>query len=437
MEKIKHLLSSLTQKICNILEATEIPKRNLWTVVESQDEPPHVVLDVDRPVLPDLLFSLDIGLPSLPEYDAVVEAIESDPELEDGIIIDAGGTLRKPERLNNTRALVTHFLGRYLRDGEHLDWDVSRFEETFNELNTELHQKTVVRHTIMPLSNLKMGVASLEFSDELVMLPASIKELEQWLNREQRGLSLVGSPHWNVHHIDKPAVLHARHIIVGHQPSTDEQVMPQTLDQVNINQIITALRLVFNSPVSTIFQEQQWEGMMSIGGISTSWGLEPPPLGPVSVLDDEKATQVIRVWHLLQESQNIGVIGLPLRRWESSLLRRSLEDRLIDAWISLESFLLGGKEGELNYRAAILLAEFLGASGSERKEIFNATRLSYKWRSRIVHGLSTKKLTKTAPLQGVVHVTTENLRSALLKVLSSTTKFNPNKLETELLSRGS
>jgi len=175
---------------------------------------------------------------------------------------------------------------------------------------------------------------------------------------------------------------------------------------------------------------------MAFGGISTLWSGETPPLGPVSVLDEEKATQVIHVRHLLQMSPNIDVIGLPLRRWESSLLRRSLEDRLIDVWISLESFLLGGKEGELSYRAAILLAEFLGTSGVERRAIFDATRISYKWRSAIVHGLSTNKLTKKAPLNGVVQVTTENLRAALLKVLNSTTKFNPNKLETELLSRG-
>ena len=174
---------------------------------------------------------------------------------------------------------------------------------------------------------------------------------------------------------------------------------------------------------------------MAFGMHSTGWGLSSPTFGPVVTLDQEKATQVIHVWDRLQTSPNIDLIRLPLRRWESSLQRQSLEDRLIDAWISLEAFLLGGKEGELSYRAAILLAEFLGTSGDNRKQIFDATRISYKWRSAIVHGSSTKKLAKKCSLQETLQVTTGYLRSALLQVLDLPSRLNINKLETDLLNR--
>lgn len=50
MEQVKDALRSLTQTVCNHLKGIEIPRRNLWTVVESPDEPSHVVMDVDRPV---------------------------------------------------------------------------------------------------------------------------------------------------------------------------------------------------------------------------------------------------------------------------------------------------------------------------------------------------------------------------------------------------
>jgi len=250
----------------------EIPKRAVWTVVDSTDTRPHVVMDVDRPALSDLLYSLSIGLSRLPEYEAVAEAVERHPELSEGIIIDAGGFLRKPNRTNNTRILLMNFLWRYLRGGEQLNWNERRFDETFDELGAEFQRKSVVRHTTLPLSNLKMGVASLDFSDELRLLPASLKELERWINPD-RSLGPLGMnpPQWSTHYMDKPAVLHVRQTVVGRLPPTNPQEALEQLPQVNTDQVITALRLVFNTPISVVFQENQSEGMMALGGHSISW----------------------------------------------------------------------------------------------------------------------------------------------------------------------
>ena len=176
---------------------------------------------------------------------------------------------------------------------------------------------------------------------------------------------------------------------------------------------------------------------MAFGGVGTSWGWSPPPLGPLATLDQVKATQVMHVWQRLQTSPNIDHVRLALRRWESSLLRPSFEDRLIDAWVSLEALLLGGREGELSYRSAVRLAEFLGTSGVDRKAIYDATRISYAWRSVIVHALNPKQVAKRQPLQETVGLTTGFLRSALLRVLDLPHRFDPNKLESDLLSRES
>ena len=438
MENTKDLLRLLTQKICNELEVIELPKSNIWTVVSPPDEPPHVAMDIDRPALSNLLPSLSMWLLRSPEYDAVAKAIECDHKLGEGIVIDAGGVLRKPERTNITRAVITNFLWRYLREGEMLNWDELRFEETFKELRAELHRKSVVFHTIMPLSNLKMEMDSLNFGKELKLLPASTEELERWLNPDYSLPTLgMGPPRWSIHQIDKPAVLHMYKTIKGRLPTTDSPGALEQWPQVSIDSVITALRLVFDTPISIIFQEHRSTGMMALGGHGTSWSLSSPKLAPIVTLNEEKAKQVIHVWQLLQKSPNLDLIKLPIRRWESSLLRQSLEDRLIDAWISLEAFLLLGKEGELSYRAAVLLAEFLGTGGPDRKAIFDSTRFSYKWRSAIVHGLSTKKLAKRSSLQETVRITTEYLRLALLKVLVLPTRLNLDKLETDLLSRES
>jgi len=436
VEQLRSALCSLTLAICGQLEGQAIPKRPVWTVVNPPGAAPYVALDVERLALSDLRFTLSIGLLKLPEYTAVADAVENDPELREGIIVDAGGFLREPERINLTRALVTNFLWRYLREGVRLDWDETRFGETFNEVRAELRRKSIVFHTTLALSNLKMDIDALDFGNELNLLPASIEELERWLNPDRSLPPLgAGPPQWNTHYVERPAVLHARHTVVGRPPSTNLHAVTSQLPQVNADYAITALRLVLNAPISVILQEHDSEGLMAFGGGGTSWGWSPPPLGPLATLDQEKATQVVHVWQLLQTSPNIEHVGLPLRRWESSLLRASYEDRLIDAWVSLESLLLGGREGELSYRAAVRLAEFLGTNGVDRKAIYDATRISYKWRSTIVHALSSRKLARQYPLQETVRLTTEYLRLALLKVLELHGRFDPNNLELDLLSR--
>ena len=415
MEEFRAALRSLTDKVCRELEGQEIP---------------------ERPALSALRFGMSVALLRLPEYGAVADAADNDTELRKGIIIDARGFLQQPERTNITRALVANFLWRYLHEGVQLYWDEARFNVTFDELRAELSRKSVVFHTTLPLSNLRMAIDVLEFGDELRLLPASLEELERWLNPDRTLPPLgAGPPRWNSQHVDKPAVLHARQIIAGRPPVADLQSPMARLPRVNADRAIEALRLVLNAPISVILQEHDSEGLMAFSGGGTTWGWSPPPLGAVATLDEGTKAEVIHLWQLLQTSPNIDHVRLPLRRWESSLMRASFEDRLIDTWIGLEALLLGGQEGELSYRAAVLLAELLGTSGADRKAIFDATRISYRWRSAIVHSLSIKKLAKRKPLQETVGLTTEHLRLALLKVLGLPGRFDAKKLQSDLLSR--
>ena len=439
MSQVREALRTLTAEVCRHVASQAIPTAPVWTVVSHPDSVPHVALDIERPALETLRSSLSIGLLNLPEYAVLATAVESDVEFSEGVVIDAGGFLAKPERTNTTRILVTNFLWRYLREGTQLDWDETRFTETYDELKTELRGKTVVFHWVSPLSNLKMNVPGLSFGDEMKILPASPEELERWLNRDE-GLGPLGPalPRWNSQYIDSPAVMHRRKSIVGRPGPMDLSIAPDMLPQTKEADAITALRLALNAPISIMFHEQHSEGVMALGGGGTSWswGTQPFRFGQVETLDEPKAAEVTRVWRLLQTSPNVDRLRVPIRRLESSLLRGSLEDRLIDAWISLEALLLEGLDGELSYRAALRLASLVGGNGPDRKDIYDRTRDSYAWRSAIVHGSTPhRKLAKRLPLEKAIHITTDYLRTALLKVLELSHPFNPNRLEAELLGR--
>ena len=436
MEQFRTALHSLTLKICRDLEGQEIPQRPIWTVVGPPDAQPHVAMDPSRPALSELHSSLALWLFSSPEYGAVADAVEVHPELREGIIVDAGGTLQKPERNNITRALVTNFLWRYLREGTQLSWDEIRFAEAFDELTTEVSRKSVVYHTRILLSNLEMEIDGLDFGDDLMLEPATIEELERWLNPDSVLPPFgLGRPQWDSYYVDRPAVLHARQTVIGRPPPTDLQAGLSQLPRVNVGPAVTALRLIMNAPISVIFQENDAEGLMSFGGHGTQWSGTLPRRGPLATLNSETAVQVINVWQILQTSPNIDILSLPIRQWESSLIRTSLEDSLIDAWISLEALLLGGENGELSFRASVRLAELLGTSGNDRQDIYDATRNSYKWRSIIVHGLRRGRFARQNPLRKTVQDTKDMLRSALLKILELRGPFVPADIESELLGR--
>lgn len=79
-------------------------------------------------------------------------------------------------------------------------------------------------------------------------------------------------------------------------------------------------------------------------------------------------------------------LELALRRFDAAYTRHDPEDRLIDLWIAFEALVLPDGQHELSYRAAIRIAQLVGGSSSERKKSFDLAHLSYKQRSKLVHG---------------------------------------------------
>lgn len=101
-------------------------------------------------------------------------------------------------------------------------------------------------------------------------------------------------------------------------------------------------------------------------------------------------------------------LELAFRRFDAAYTRHDPEDRLIDLWIAFEALVLPDAQQELSYRAAIRIAQLVGRSGSDQKEAFDLAHLSYRQRSKLVHGDL-----KTKELGGIVEKTRELAREAL------------------------
>jgi len=157
-----------------------------------------------------------------------------------------------------------------------------------------------------------------------------------------------------------------------------------------------------------------------------------PPSGSGGhyVLNEEKARKLQEMWPALASSDRDPRIELALRRLESTYERRMLEDKILDYWIALEALFLPTQETELNFRATLRIARYLGQSHDERVEIFNTIKDSYAVRSKVVHG---ERLKKSIDLEMTATQTGALLRKALEQALTSGKPPDVKKLDLDLL----
>ncbi|MGG2481443.1 hypothetical protein [Brevibacillus borstelensis] len=99
-------------------------------------------------------------------------------------------------------------------------------------------------------------------------------------------------------------------------------------------------------------------------------------------LFDEEAQKIF----LALMEEGITLPSLALRRYSLSLEKKSLEDQLLDLWISLESlFAPDGKKGEITYKLRFRMAYYYGDTPEKREKIAQFVKSSYNHRSEIVH----------------------------------------------------
>jgi hypothetical protein len=159
--------------------------------------------------------------------------------------------------------------------------------------------------------------------------------------------------------------------------------------------VMTALRLrsgtdIFGrGPVLTPISTRVPTGF----AYSTITDFAPPPreahewwrshsIGEHKLLPSD-VTELIDLCSILHDSA-LRVFPVGFRRFNHSLRRLLVEDRIVDLAISLESTLLAGVDGELGWRAQVLAAELLRGR-RDPSDVKTRIRALYSARSKIVH----------------------------------------------------
>jgi hypothetical protein len=153
-------------------------------------------------------------------------------------------------------------------------------------------------------------------------------------------------------------------------------------------------------------------------------------------MDEQLVSEIVAVWNRLQETNVAKELDLSFTRWFGAGDRLHDADRLIDYWIGFESLFSPDSTQEVKFRASLRIAAYLGETFDERKTIYEDMRLSYDWRSAVVHGNkpeTQKKLNNRGTLQITSGRTRAYLRKALLKLLKSEESLRIDPKESELL----
>lgn len=186
-----------------------------------------------------------------------------------------------------------------------------------------------------------------------------------------------------------------------------------------INPVITAMRIYGARHLTSLVQwmrgPQEIEGLSKapVSSVRVARGARQTPPSEMLAIDPDRAPEV-RDWiEHYQKRTPDDALGFAIQRFDLCDERQSDDDRLVDAWIALESLLSLKGQTEISYRIALRLATLLGGSASERKETRDLAKASYNLRSDIVHGTPPAKRKTKRPVHEIVRETEDLLRKTL------------------------
>lgn len=186
--------------------------------------------------------------------------------------------------------------------------------------------------------------------------------------------------------------------------------------------VVTALRLYKSSAIyrgSAITTEDLT--FSPIGGISTRTSFDHNPiLGARCELSEKDIGPFKNLFHTFKEDST--QFKIASNRLSFAMQRRTLEDKLIDLMIGLESLYLPDRDQELTFRLCMRAALILEV-GENRRMLFDFLNSMAKLRGSIIHG-NNKKLTykDVSKLEGI-------LRRSLILWAGDRTIFQENNLQ--------
>lgn len=429
MEQFREALKTFLIECCRQL-AGESPQLRIWTRIVREDGgrtsfPQETRADFSRSLLRFRLGDLNSRIPA---FNSLVKIVREDPQLRSALLVDAGSkpiTEEKSEVWWLENMLAGRLLYSYVDRANGFRFDEKIFNGLFDDFRKDVESPDITVIALSPLMNAEIESDQIQVDDNMQLRQLSTDELEEWLNAE----TLLPSQPLTVHELTSLQSA----IEIVYQEKRYSALGSNADAREKVSRLMTAMRLLTDASPRLAFTKTRTSGFFT-SGLSTSWSSSVLRHGPSAKVNKSQESGLVELYRKLGSGPNLTIVGLAVARWNSAADRLTEEDKLIDYWIALESLFVPDTTQELSYRTALRIAAFLGFKGIERKQIYEQMKESYSLRSEIVHGYIRKRKKKLGSTE-LINLSRSYLRQALLKILESNHRFDPSKLEAQLLEK--
>lgn len=120
---------------------------------------------------------------------------------------------------------------------------------------------------------------------------------------------------------------------------------------------------------------------------------------------------------IIQNLQRRGSVWIAIWTLREALISTLRQVRFLLLWVVLEA-LFGTNDGEITYRISQRICFFLCSSRETALQLFEAAKVSYKWRSKTIHGMRLEGFKAEESAQ-ILYNTEDFVRRSLNKILTN------------------
>ena len=324
----------------------------------------------------DFIFRYRDELINLPEWVSVKQCLLNDEviskQIKQEIIAPFGGSsLDLP---GSIRRII--LLSR--KKNSHFHFEIDRFDSVYREIEEYFYSNNVTNESFGILLGFDSESDEINLGDGVKIRRISNDEMiDLW--RESEWFRALVEENKVTLSMNKPIKYLLQLTIEASKISYKERVRSSNASEI-FDKVICALRLFKKGWVDYPFiKEKQLVTLSPSFSFSRSNSISIVPMTLSYKLKDNEIED-FKIFYK-QAKNKIDCSKIAIKRFNETYRRTSVEDKLVDYIISLESLYDSGGY-TLAHRAAILL----GKGQSERKQIFLEIKKAWDMRSKIVHG---------------------------------------------------
>lgn len=345
----------------------------------------------DMPFFADLLYDRGHYIEQLSESKRFVSEILKNQIIKQNFITELRAIGYK-ENLTQKRLedmcwgyCAYKFLSIYLDEVKSFKFKQDVFESMYQTFVEYFGDNTMRRKYFVPLYKLRSDVEQICFDNFVVKRIDDREKLELYEKFEDKN-SIPGIR----------SFLHVNCILqteikMNKKDQYDNRYIHEMFDNIMITLMLYKKGAFYLGDLYST-ADTKWSGVNT-----TSKNVFPKgtQYGKDYILTKKDANDFPKLWESIKNisEERQQALHIPVNRFYESYLRDTIEDKIIDLMIALESiFLEANIQGELRYRMALKIASLLGNNYPERKRIFKFMINAYDLRSKIVHGGSMPKI---------------------------------------------